>query len=92
MPLNIQLYSFLVSFVYGFIYFILLEVNSRFIYSSKVAVKVMSSFIFVMFNILLYFIILMKINNGYIHFYFFLCIILGYFLCKVIYKKICKKK
>ena len=36
--------------------------------------------------------ILMRINYGYLHFYFFLCIILGYILCKVVMKKIVKKQ
>ena len=92
MALKIQLYSFFVSFVYGFVFYILLEINSKFIYSSKILVKIISSFIFVIFNILLYFFILMKVNNGYIHLYFFLCIICGYVLCKVFYERICKKK
>lgn len=91
MVLKMQLYSFGVSFLYGFVFFVLLEINSRFIYSSSVIVKIISSLLFIIFNTFLYFIILMKVNNGYIHVYFFLCMILGYVLCKVLYKKICKR-
>lgn len=91
MGLKVQIISLLVSFCYGMFFYLLLELNSRFLYSSNIIVKVLVSFLFVMFHTLLYFIILMKINYGYIHFYFFLCIILGYILCKVIYKKIVKK-
>ena len=92
MILKIQIYSFIVSYIYGFAFFILLEINSKFIYSSSLIIKILSSLLFIIFNTLLYFIILMKINNGYLHIYFFLSIILGYISCKTIYKKNCKKK
>ena len=91
MVLKVQIISLMVSFCYGIFFYLLLELNSRFLYSSNIMIKVIFSFLFVMFHTLLYFLILMKINYGYIHFYFFLCIILGYILCKVVYKKIVKK-
>ena len=92
MLLKIQIYSFLVSFIYGIIFYLLLELNSKMIYSSHLFVKIISSFLFVMFNCLLYFIILMYVNNGYIHIYFFFCLLLGYFVCKVLYKKFVNQK
>ena len=91
MVLEIQIYSLGVSFLYGIFFFILLEINSKFIYSSNMFIKVICSFLFAIFNALLYFIILMYINNGYIHLYFFLCIILGYICSNFVYKMICKK-
>ena len=91
MVLKVQIISLVVSFCYGIFFYLLLELNSRFLYSSNIMIKVICSFLFVMFHTLLYFLILMRINYGYIHFYFFLCIILGYILCKVVYKKIVKK-
>lgn len=90
MALRIQLLSFFVSFCYGIFFYLLLELNSRFLYSSHFVVKILVSFLFVMFHTLLYFLILMKINNGYIHIYFFLCILLGYVLCKILYKRFVK--
>lgn len=91
MVLKVQIISLVVSFCYGIFFYLLLELNSRFLYSSHIVVRIIVSFLFVMFHTLLYFLILMRINYGYIHFYFFLCIILGYILCKVVYKKIVKK-
>ena len=91
MVLKIQIYSFFVSFVYGIIFYLLLELNSKFVYSSNLFIKIIFSSFFVLFNCLLYFIILLFVNNGYIHFYFFICLILGYLMCKVIYKKIVKR-
>ena len=91
MVLKVQIISLVVSFCYGIFFYLLLELNSRFLYSSHIVVRIIVSFLFVMFHTLWYFLILMRINYGYIHFYFFLCIILGYILCKVVYKKIVKK-
>ena len=91
MILRIQIFSLLYSFFYGIVFYILLEINHKILYNGKLFYRIIISFLFVIFASLLYFIILMKINYGYIHFYFFLCIILGYILCKVVYKKIVKK-
>ena len=86
MTLNVQLMSFFVSFLYGIFIFILLEVNYKILtYSSRI-IKFLLSMLFFLFNTLFYFIILLYINHGYIHFYFFICIFLGYFLCKVVFK------
>ena len=90
--LNIQLLSLGISFLYGILFFILLEINSRFLYSSSMIVKILCSFMFVLFNTLFYFFILLKINNGYVHIYFLMCVFGGYFLCKVIYKRLLKRK
>ena len=92
MELNIQILSFLFSFLFGIFFYILLEVNTKFLYHSSVFIKVLFSFIFILFSSLVYFYILLKINNGYVHFYFFICIVVGYFLCKVIYKRLLKRK
>lgn len=92
MELHVQLLSFGVSFCYGIFFYLLLELNSRFLYSSSMIVKILVSFLFVLFHTLLYFVILMRINHGYVHIYFLICILLGYFVCKVVYKKIVKSK
>jgi len=86
MSLNIQILSLLFSFFYGIIFYILLEVNYKILTSSSIFIKIISSLLFVMINTLLYFIILLYINNGYVHIYFFICILMGYFFCKVLSK------
>ena len=92
MVLSVQIISLLVSFCYGMFFYLTLELNSRFIYSSNLFVKIVYSLIFVIFHTLLYFFILMYINNGYVHIYFILCIIFGYLMCKVVSKRFVKKK
>ena len=84
--INIQILSLVVSFLYGIFFYIILEVNYRFLTSSSKIIKVLSSLLFVLFHALLYFIILLYINNGYIHLYFLICILVGNFFCKVVYK------
>jgi len=92
MSLSIQILSFVISFFYGIFFEILLELNTKIIYSSKLIVKIIGTFLFVLFNTLLYFIILLKINNGILHVYFFLCIILGYTLSCKVTKKIINRR
>lgn len=92
MILGVQVISLLVSFGYGIFFYLTLELNSRFIYSSNLFVRIVYSLLFVVFHTLLYFLILMYINNGYVHLYFILCIMIGYLMCKVVYKRFEKRR
>ena len=92
MILKIQIFSLLYSFIYGIIFYILLEVNQKFLYEGNIVYRIIISFLFVIFISLLYFLILIKINNGILHLYFFLTMFTGYLLSFVIYKKLIVKK
>ena len=92
MSLNIQIYSLLFSFLYGIIFYILLEINYRFLFEGKIIYRIIISFLFVMVLSLVYFLILLKINNGVLHLYFFLSMFTGYLLSFVIYKKLIVKR
>lgn len=92
MVLNVQIVSLLVSFGYGMFFYLTLELNSRFIYAGNWFVRLVGTFLFVMLHTLLYFLILMHINCGYIHVYFFICMLVGYLMCKVVYKRFVKRK
>ena len=92
MILKIQIFSLLYSFIYGIIFYIFLEVNQKFLYEGKIVYRIIISFLFVIFISLLYFLILIKINNGILHLYFFLTMFTGYLLSFVIYKKLIVKK
>ena len=91
MSLNIQIYSFIFSFVFGIFFYIVLGLFSKFIYSKKLFIKVISSLAFSIGLSLLYFYVLLKINNGYLHLYFFLLILLGYFVSHSLSVKFLKK-
>ena len=78
-PLDIQIKSIVFSFLYGVFFSFLLNLNYKFIYYSKGITKVLINIFFVVDNVLLYFIILRYINNGIVHFYFLLSLVIGYF-------------
>jgi len=93
MILKLQVLSLLYSFFFGMVFFILLELNSKFLYEGRMVYRIIVSFLFVIFISLLYFFGLVKINNGVVHVYFFLSLFTGYLLSFVIYRKInCKMK
>ena len=92
MNLNIQINSFIFSFFYGIFFEILLNINYKIIYSSNMFIKIIGTLLFVITNTLIYFIILLKINNGVLHIYFFLSITLGYTLMCKVRKKVINKK
>lgn len=93
MILRIQILSLLFSFIYGNFIFWMLELNYKLLYEGRVFYRIIISLLFVVFISLLYFVCLLKINNGILHIYFFLIILTGYMLSFVIYKKInCKNK
>lgn len=92
MVLRVQMLSLGISFCYGIFFCLLLELNVKILYSSHLFVKIIGSFLFILFHTLFYFLILMKINYGYIHIYFFLCILLGYLFCQVLYKRFVKRR
>ena len=78
-PIDIQIKSIAFSFLYGMFFSFLLNLNYKFIYYSKGIAKVLINIFFVVDNVLLYFIILRYINNGIVHFYFLLSLVIGYF-------------
>lgn len=93
MILKIQILSLIYSFFYGVLFYILLDVNHKFVYDGKIIYRIIISFFFIVLMSLLYFYGLIKINNGIIHVYFYLSLLTGYLLTFVIYRKFrCKKK
>lgn len=88
MSLKLQIISLIVSFIYGIFFSKLLKINYKIIYNNKKSIKIIGTFIFIIVNSLLYFYILLKINNGIIHIYLFLSLLFGYIIENV---KIIKK-
>ncbi len=88
MELIIQIRSLVFSFFYGVFFSFLLTNNYKFIHKGSLIYRITISILFVINNCLLYFIIIKKINNGIIHFYFVSMIVLGYFAVNPYIKKI----
>ena len=78
MNIKLQIITLLFSFLYGIFFSFFLSLNYKFIYSDKKIFKTIISFLVVIISVLIYFIILKKINNGIFHIYEILCIILGF--------------
>lgn len=87
MNVKTQIIVLIVSFLYGFIYNYSIKLNNHIIKNQK---KIYRSFIttLYMYNIiLLYIIIIFKINHGKFHPYFFIMIIIGFITCEKTTKK-----
>ena len=80
MSLYIQICSLIVSFLYGCMFALELILFDKLVCKMSKILKFFFSFLFVMANAILYFIVLLIINNGILHVYFFLLMICGYFL------------
>ncbi len=87
MRLSIQIYSLIYSFIFGIIFSVFTELNYRFLFSKKIVIKIIFTFIYIIDFSLLYFIILKRINNGIIHNYFLLSILLGYIFATIFFKR-----
>lgn len=91
MILSIQIYSLLFSFGYGIFFAVLLFLFRKVIFNKNLILMVIFSFLFVFLNVILYFWGLKAINNGILHIYFFLSILLGYCLTNVVFSKLLVK-
>jgi len=87
MTLDIQIRSFIFSFVFGCIFYFLLYILNRFTCDKKIWVRIIFSMIFIFIVSLLYFIGLLYINNGYVHIYFLISILVGYIFVNLIFNR-----
>ena len=81
MSLSEQIISMVFSFIYGIVISVLYNFNYNLLFSKRTIFKVIFNLLFVFDLVLLYFLIMKKINGGIIHPYFYLLIILGFISC-----------
>lgn len=87
MPIRIQIYSFLFSFIYGiFIAYTFVKIKF-YLYGCKKIYNLLNSILYFTNIFVIYFIIMYKINNGNIHFYFLLTMLFSYIFFKKIFNK-----
>ena len=77
MILKVQVISLIISFLYGILFYM---TTYKYKYYRKI-------FLIVFLDTLIYFYTLIKVNNGIIHIYMLLMIILGYILIRKILNK-----
>lgn len=94
----LQLLSFFVSFGYGMLFYLLTRFNKFILSNKKYFLQFIITLVFIIDIVIIYIYIMYKINNGIIHPYFVITLIIGYILmlklfdkCKILCK-ICVKK
>ncbi len=87
MSLKIQIYSVLYSFLFGIYFSYILKLFKKYIYNNNIIIKTVSNLVIVIINSFIYFIGINKINNGILHPYTFITLILGFYFIDIIYKK-----
>lgn len=86
MPIDIQVQSLLISLFFGAFFSILMRINYKYMGDGPLILKIFINFMFVIDNVLLYFITLKHINNGVVHSYFVLMILLGFVAMEILFK------
>ena len=85
---TVQLISFLVSFIYGIIFYLLTRFNKYIIENRKIVFRFIITLIFIIDIAILYIYIIYRINHGYFHIYFIFTVIIGFIVTHVFYGKI----
>ena len=87
MPIDLQIKALLFSLFYGAMFAALLRVNYKYMYNGSIIYRIFINFFFVMDGVLLYFIVMKRINEGIVHQYFLLTILLGVVVFELLYKR-----
>ena len=83
-PLSVQIPSLLISFIYGIVIYYVISFFYCFICCKKVILRFTLSFLLILLLGLIYFLILLRVNNGIIHIYFYLFLLGGYIMVFVL--------
>lgn len=83
-----QIIALLLSFLYGFIFAILARINAIIVNKQKRYYRSFITVLFICNIVLLYIILIFKLNHGIFHPYFFIMMGLGYILGLYIQKKV----
>lgn len=88
----VQLISLGVSFFYGVFFYLVNKINELMIDKKNYFIKIVITLIFIIDVVILYIYIMYKINNGNIHPYFIVLVVLGYMVMGINYKYLKKCK
>lgn len=90
MELNVQIISLISSFIFGIFFSLFLNLNYKIIYNSKKIIKIIGTTLVVFSSGLIYFIMLMHINNATFHPYELIMIMLGFYIENLLRKTLKK--
>jgi len=80
MILEIQIQSLLSSFIFGMFFSLTYNILYKYLYACNLIMKIFNDIVYVMVNLVFYFIMLKLINNGIIHPYFLISALIGFFI------------
>jgi hypothetical protein len=80
MTLEVQIQSIVYSFVFGMAMSLFFNILYKFLFNNKVIIKFISTEVFIITNLIIYFTILRKINYGIVTYYFIIIIIIGFLI------------
>ena len=89
--LDMQIKALIFSFIYGIFVALMINVNYKCLFNKNKIFKLIFNFIFILDISLLYFFLIQNINYGYLHIYFFIVFILGFFLSFKFFKQKIRK-
>lgn len=92
MSLKVQIITTVYSFIFGILFYIFSKYNYKKVLNKNFAIKFFMANLFSIIFSIIYFLILKKMNEGIIHPYLFLSLILGFFVGRKILKHIAKKE
>lgn len=78
MNIIIQLVCIIISFIYGIFIYFFVKLNKKLIYKNNILFQIIYRLVTTFLLVLLYIIIIYKINKGIFHVYFIILIIIGY--------------
>lgn len=80
MNLEIQIQSLIFSLVFGMFFAFMFNIFYKQLFFGKTMFKIISNVFFVMVNVVLYFCFLRMINEGIIHPYFVIMLLIGFII------------
>lgn len=83
----VQVLSFLVSFIYGIVFYLFARFNKFILSNKNNVIKLLVTLVFVIDMVILYIYIMYKVNFGMIHPYFVAVVLVGYIFMMFLYDK-----
>lgn len=88
--LDIQIMTLVVSFFYGIFFSFMVCFNEKYLYQKNLLFRILFTFLFIFVNVLIYFILIKKVNHAILHPYALGMIVIGFCLFHHFYSKVAK--